>query len=668
MFPNLFSPIHINRLEIKNRICYPSLGLLYSYEGILNDRYVNFFTERARGGAGIVTVGPVGVDLFGAGFVALSLADDSSIPSFRRCASSIKSEGARAWVQLFHAGAYAYSMLLKDKKPVAPSPVYSRLTKETPRELTIEEIKETQESFVKAAERAKAAGFDGVEIIASAGYLVTQFLSPIKNLRTDEYGGSFENRVRFPREIIEIMRKRLGPDFPITIRIAGSDFVAGSNTSNETPLFAKVYEKAGVDAISVTGGWHESHVPQLPMILPRGGFSYLALNVKREVSVPVFASNRITDPYLAEEMINDGVADLVNLGRVLIADPEWPVKAEQGRIDEIRPCVACNQGCTDELFSGKPVYCLANARAGFEGERFVRMSADPKRVMVIGAGPAGLEAAIRAAECGHIVELYEKGEDIGGQLWIAGTPPHKQELWELIHYYDTMLDKYSVDVILEKEVDIDFIREREPDHVIIAEGAAPLKPKIDGIDDDRVISAWDVLRDDPKLGKRVAVIGGGAVGLETALFIAMKGTISPETLHFLFTYEAESIERLRELATRGTKEVTVFEMLPKVGAGVGRSTKWILLGDIQRHGVSVITSAKVTSMKNGVVSYEIDGKQNSMEFDTIVNAIGSRSVRKIADSIEELGIPYDIIGDSLRPAKISEAIHEAFLAVARIGQ
>lgn len=663
MFENLFSPITINKTEIKNRIIYPALGLLYSYDGKLNDKYINYFVERARGGAGIVTVGPVGFDMVGSGPVALQIGTDDVIPDFEKLTALIKKEGARAFIQLFHAGAYSYSKLMGGPDPIAPSAVYSTYSKLMPREMTIDDIRQTQEAFVNAAERAKKAGFDGVEIIASGGYLITQFLSPLKNHRTDEYGGSFENRARFPREIIEMMRSKLGSDFPLSIRMAGNDFVEGSNTDRETPDIARVYEAAGINVINVTGGWHETHVPQLPMELPRGIFSYLAQNIKRAVSVPVISSNRIADPYTAEQFIKDGVCDMVSLGRVLIADPYWPQKARDGLADEIRPCVACSQGCTDQLFSGKPVYCLANPRAGFEGDRNIAKPSKPKKIMVVGAGPAGLEAATRAAEAGHQVELYEKSDVIGGQLWLAGSPPHKQELWELIHYYDALLDKYDIDVFLEHEVSVEDIKKNNPDHVIVAEGAEPLMPPIDGIKSPGVLSAWDILRNDPNLGESVAVIGGGAVGLETAMFIAAKGTLTPEALHFLFIYQAESVERLRELCTQGNKKVTVFEMLPKVGKDVGRSTRWVLLGNVTRYGISIIPGATVKSIKVGMVSFERGGKLDSQQFDTVVNAVGSRSVRKIANEIEKTGIPFTVIGDSVKPAQIDKAIHDGFLAV-----
>ena len=384
MYTKLFSPIQINSLQIKNRIAYPSLGLLYSTDGQLNDRYYNYFAERAGGGAGLVTVGPVGVDFIGSGAIALSLSHDDAIADFKKLTTIIKDGGARAWVQLFHAGAYSHPMFIDGQQPMAPSAVYSRYSQTTPREMTIEDILQTHESFAQAALRAREAGFDGIEILASAGYLVSQFLSKKTNQRTDNYGGSFENRVRFARELIELLRKRLGPEYPLTIRMAGNDFVRDSNTDTETPQFATVYETAGVDAINVTGGWHESRIPQLPMHLPRAAFAFLSLNIKKVVSVPIIASNRISDPASAEQIIRDGYADMVNLGRVLIADPQWPRKAFEGRVDEIRPCVGCSQGCTDEVFSGRPVFCVGNARAGFERERQISISDSPKKVMVVG--------------------------------------------------------------------------------------------------------------------------------------------------------------------------------------------------------------------------------------------------------------------------------------------
>jgi 2,4-dienoyl-CoA reductase (NADPH2) len=666
MYRYLFSPIRINRLEVKNRIAYPSLGLLYSTDGKLNDRYFNYFKERADGGAGLLTVGPVGVDFIGSGAIALSLANDDAISDFKKLSGIIQDGGARAWVQLFHAGAYSHPMFVDGQQPIAPSAVYSRYSQTTPREMTLKDIHQVQEAFARAAERAKEAGFDGVEILASAGYLVTQFLSPRTNQRSDHYGGSFENRVRFPRELIERVRKRLGAQYPLTVRMAGNDFVKDSNTDTETPEFAKIYEEAGVDAINVTGGWHESRIPQLPMHVPRSAFAFLALNVKKAVSVPIIASNRISDPGSAERIIKDGYADMVNLGRVLIADPQWPQKAMEGRVDEIRPCVGCSQGCTDEVFNGRSVYCVGNARAGFEGERQLLKTDKPKSVMVVGAGAGGLEAAVTAAICGHRVELYEKDADIGGQLWIAGAPPHKHEILGFIRYYRAMINKHPIELHLNTAVDADLIRKQNPDYIILAEGARPLLPEIDGIDDPCVYNAWQVMKENPVLGKSVAVIGGGSVGLETALFVAAKGTITPEILYFLFAYEAVTSERLRELMFQGSSGVTVFEMLPRIGQDVGKSTRWILFDNLKRYRISVKTGTTVTSIRNGRVKFQKDGQEEQMQFDNVILASGSKSVPGLSAEIKKMGYPFATVGDGVRPGKLNEAIHGGFLAAMNI--
>ena len=667
MYRQLFSPITINRLDVKNRIVYPALGLLYSYDSRLNDRYYAYFRQRARGGAGIVTVGPVGVDYVGSGLFALSLRDDEYIPAFEKLTAIIRAEGARAFVQLFHAGGYSHPILIDGKTPIGPSPVYNPYAKVTPREMTIEDIQTVQEAFAAAAARAVAAGFDGVEIIASAGYLITQFLSPLRNQRTDQYGGSFENRVRFGREIIERVRRRVGPGVALSVRMAGNDFVPGSNTDSETPAIARVYEAAGVDVINVTGGWHESKVPQLPMELPRSAYAYLALNIKKAVSVPVMASNRIATPEMAEQILRDGCADMVNLGRVLIADPQWPRKAFEGRADEIRPCVACSQGCTDQIFSGQPVFCVGNPLAGFETERVVEPASSPKRVMVVGAGAAGLEAAVTAAMRGHRVTLYEKSDEIGGQIWLAGAPPHKRELLEFVRYYRAMLRRHEIQVRLNTPMDLETVRREAPDHVIVAEGAEALVPPIPGIEAPNVLTAWQVLRDNPLLGRRVAIIGGGAVGLETAMFVAAKGTLTPEILHFLFAYQAEAPERLRELMYRGTSRVTVFEMLPRAGADVGKSTKWILMANLEHHGVKIRTNTKVSAIQDGrIMTLEAEGGSLEEEFDTVIVASGSRPVRRLGAALAEAGIPYTAVGDTRGPGKLNDAIHGGFLAALKI--
>lgn len=666
MFDTLFSPIAISSLTVKNRIAYPSLGLLYSWDRKLNDRYVNYFTEIARGGAGIVTVGPVGVDFIGSGLAVLGLDTDEAIPDFLRVTDAIRARGGSPWTQLFHAGAYTHPLLINGEAPMAPSAVYSPYSKTTPREMSPDDIHTVRQAFADAAARAVKAGFDGVEIIASAGYLLTQFLSPKTNKRTDDYGGSVENRLRFPTEVVAACRQAVGEGFPLSVRMAGNDFVPMSNTDEVTPAIARAYEKSGVNLINVTGGWHESKVPQLPMELPRTGYAYLAATVRKAVSVPVMASNRITTPMDAERLLNDGYCDMVNLGRVLIADPFWPAKALQGRVDEIRPCVACSQGCTDEIFSGMPVTCIGNPRAGYEAERIVRPTTSPKKVMVAGAGPAGLEAAVTAAQMGHHVHLFEAGDTIGGQISLAATPPHKEELLEYIRYYRAMLARHKVAVTLSCPVTPELIRQEKPDHVFVAEGAEPVRPPIPGAQDKKVLSSWDVLKKDRPLGKTVAIVGGGAVGLETALHIAVKGTLSPEMFHFLAAHDAAPPDRLKKGLFTGNHRVTVFEMAPRAGGDMGRSTRWIMMDNLKRYGVRLITSATVTRLSSDQICWD-DGKAEQTEnFDTVILATGSRSVTALSSALPGLGVPFTVIGDGLAPGKFNHAIHGGFLAALQL--
>ncbi|MFO7885233.1 MAG: FAD-dependent oxidoreductase [Desulfobacteraceae bacterium] len=662
----LFSPISINTVEIKNRIAYPSLGLVYSFDRKLNSRYMEFYRARAEGGAGIVTVGPCGVDFIGSGIAFLGIDNDAAIDDFKQLTAVIKKGGAKSWIQLFHSGAYAHPFLIDNQTPMAPSAVYSKYSKTTPREMTIEDIQTVISAFAQAAARAKRAGFDGVEIIGSAGYLISQFLSPKTNKRKDKYGGALDSRLKFPIEVIKKIREAVGPHYPVTIRMAGNDFVEGSNTLKDAALIAGAYEKSGIDAINVTGGWHETKVPQLPYVLPESGFSYLALNIKKAVSVPVMASNRISSPDTAENILREGCADMINLGRVLIADPKWPIKAFQGKYNEIRPCVACSQFCTDRVFSGKPVGCIGNPLAGFERERRLEKSPVSKKVLVAGAGPAGLEAAVTAAKRGHRVEIHERSGAIGGQIPLAASIPHKSSFSRFITYYKAMIKRCRIEVYLNSTVDMALIQQRNPDFVVAATGAEPLMPGIKGINGPNVMSSWDFLKTNPWTGQHLAVIGGGAVGLETALFAASKGTISPDTLEFLFSYNAENNDTLQELLFNGSVKVTIFEQMEKAGKDIGISTRWVVLDQLKKHNVTIITGAEVISIDNTCVVYKKDNQEIARSFDCIVAAAGSKPVNRLGAALKDSDLPYTEIGDCTSPGNIGKAIHQGYLAAMKI--
>ncbi len=664
MFPLLFEPIRLGKIEARNRILMPSLGTLFSMDQKLNERHVRFYERRAEGGAGIIVAGPVGVDFLGSGVIALSLMDDSFIPDFKELARRVHAKGAKLMVQLFHGGRYTFSFMIEGQQAIAPSAVRSRYTGEEPREMTLEDIESVQEAFSQAARRAREAGVDGVEIIGSAGYLISQFLSPVTNQRTDAYGGCFENRARFAVETIRKVRAAVGDDYTVTIRVAGNDFIRGGNTNVESARYCQLFEQAGVDGINVTGGWHEAFVSQLTMEVPRGGYAYLAGGIRNAVNVPVIASNRITDPATAERILAEGMADMVALGRVLIADPDWPLKSSHGRPEEIRPCVGCMQGCMDRIFTGQPLCCLVNAEAGLEGEREIKPAAKPKKVLVVGSGPAGLEAARVAAKAGHQVDLYEKATKIGGQLAVAGAPPGRGEFLGLVDYYMAVLPQVGVKIHTGVELDVEKIKEMNPDCLIVAEGAEPIMPNIPGADQSFVISSWDFLKNSPPLGKKVAVIGGGAVGMEVAMQVARIGTIHPNILEFLMFHRAETDERLHDLVRKGTKDVTIFEMLPRPGQDVGKSSRWVWLQDLREREVSIVTNAKVEAIEPDGIVYTLEGETRKEPFDSVIMAVGSRPKTTLSEGLRQAGIPFRAVGDCTQPRLIIDAVHEGYLAAA----
>ena len=658
----IFEPIIINKLKIKNRIYLPAMHLGMAQDFKVTDQIINFYAQRAKGRPGMICAGYATVDELSGNTQNIGAHDDKFIPGLQKLSKAIKDNGSLSAMQINHAGRYNFSFFLNGKQPVAPSAIASRMTKETPKEMTTDEIKTTINSFAQAALRVQKAGFDAVEVLSGTGYLISEFLSPLTNQRRDNYGGSFENRMRFGLEVVKAVRDAIGKDFPLIVRMNGNDFMPGGNSKTELQEYAKALSDGLVDALCINVGWHEARVPQIVSCVPRGAFSYLARGIKEKVNVPIIASHRINDPKTARQMLDNGMCDMVAMGRSLIADPMLPEKTRLGKEKEIIHCIACAQGCFDNLFKLKHVECLCNPLAGFEGTEPVKKITSPKKVLVAGAGPAGMTAALTAHSRGHDVIIYESSSRPGGQLYLAAAPPGRDEFAQLAKDLETQIVVKKIPIVLKTEVSQEIIKKEKPDTIILATGAKPLIPPIAGIDLPHVVDSWDVLQDKVFTGQKVVIIGGGAVGVETALFLAEKGTISAETIKFLLVNRAEDPETLFKMATQGTKQITLIEMLDKMGKDIGKSTKWGMMQDLGRYNVKTMTGSKVIEITPHGLNIEQDGKIHEIEADTVVVAAGSVSNNPLESVLEKMGVEYRVAGDARQVATAFDAVHQGYKA------
>nr|WP_319397142.1 FAD-dependent oxidoreductase [uncultured Desulfobacter sp.] len=662
----LFDPIQINQLSIPNRIYMPAMHLGMAHDFEVTDQILAFYRRRAKGGPGMICVGYATVDELSGNTQNIGAHDDKFIPGLTRLSETIRKNGSRCAVQINHAGRYNFSFLLNGRQPVAPSAIASRMTKETPRALEIKEIRQIIDAFANAALRIKQAGFDAVEILSGTGYLISEFLSPLTNQRTDEYGGTLENRMRFGLETVQAVRDAVGPDYPLIVRMNGNDFMPGGNDRSELIEYAKQLAKGPVDALCVNVGWHEARVPQIVAQVPGGAFGYLAGDIRAAVDVPVIASHRIDDPETARKMIDQKFCDMVAMGRSLIADPDLPRKAREAREKEIIHCLACAQGCLDNLFNLKHVECLCNPLAGHEYRRTLDKVDTAKKVMVVGGGPAGMTAALASARRGHDVTVYERSGRLGGQLHLAAAPPGRETFARFSNDLEYQLSVEKIPIVLNCEVNQALILKEKPDALIIATGARPLSPPIPGMDLPHVTGAWDVLENKVGTGKHVAVIGGGAVGVETALFLAEKGTVPADTIKFLLVNKAEPLETLFDMATRGSKTVSLIEMTHRMGKDIGKSTRWGMMQDLRRLNVETRTATKVLKITETGIELETDGKITVMNVDTVVVAAGAESYNPLAHVVEKLGIAYHVTGDALKIGTAFDAVHGAYAAAVSI--
>jgi len=643
----LFEPIIVGGVELKNRIVMAPMGSgLCAADGSVSQRQIDYYVERAKGQVGLIITEPANVDAPESGIgigPTLSADHDAYIPGLRKLADAIHNNGAKVIMQLLHTGPLRM-VGVSSVQPVAASAIPSRLLpKVPPRELSTEEVEELIEKHAQAARRIQQAGFDGVEIGAGQGYLIGTFLSPLTNKRTDRFGGGTpEARATFLLEIIRRIRERVGGNgFVIGCKPSVEQGVPGGITLEDTKRIAPLLVEAGVNMFNAWGWWHEAPGHSTIAAAPRGIFIYCAEALKEVVSVPVGAVGRINDPRFAAQIIAEKRADLVIMGRALLADPYLPEKAAEGDLDDIRMCIACN-ACLDEEFSAlltpgvercnpHPPICSVNAEIGMEGEQKMRPSDTPKKILVVGGGPAGMEVARVASLRGHRVTLWEAKDKLGGALVPAAVPPHKEEINNIINYLTYQMKKLNVKVELNKESTAEAILKEEADEVVIATGGTNIIPKIPGIGGKNVATAIEVLTGKREVGEKVVIIGGGMVGCETAEFLARKG-----------------------------KKVTILELLPRIARDIGVTNRTAMRERIQEAGITVLTSAETKEISETEVTVEVEGKMQPIEADTVVISVGFRPDSNLREALEGKVPVLHIIGDSNEPGKILGAIHDGW--------
>lgn len=635
-FKFLFNPISIKNLILKNRIVMaPMVNLFANPDGSVSRRTVNYYKERARGGPSLIIVETCFLDeLYSKGFVTqLGIHSDSMLPGLNELSETIKAYGVAAGIQIAHCGIqrphFKYPLL-------APSAIPWEATGITPKEMTIEEIEKTIVDFGEAARRAKQAGFDLIEIHGAHGYLITGFLSPETNRRTDKYGRTLENRMRFGLEVVREIRKKVGNNFPLGFRMNGSDYIEGGITLEEAKETAKSLESEGIDVLHISAGTYKTrHLRMTSMYLPPANNVWLAEEIKKVVKIPVIASGSINDPIVAEEIIKTGKADLISLARQLLADPYWPKKVKQGRIEDILRCIRCNDGCLVRLLQGIAIRCTINPETGREEEYKIGPAERVKKVFVVGGGPAGMEAARILALRGHKTTLFEKENMLGGQLLAASVPDFKKDLKNLLNYLSTQIQKLKINIVLGNEITTEFIEERKPDVVVVATGATQKIPKeFQGIKDTFVATAMEVLMGKKQVGEKVVIVGSGLIGCETAWHLAEQG-----------------------------KKVTLTDIrdLGEIMSDIEGVSRIVITMRFKELGVRIIPSVKLEEIGKKRISF-IDKGWNKISLegmDNVIMATGFEPCGNLYNEIKDKGFEVYAIGDCIKPRKIFTAIHEA---------
>jgi 2,4-dienoyl-CoA reductase (NADPH2) len=648
-YPHLLAPLDLGFTTLKNRVLMGSMHTGLEERGNW-DRVSEYYAQRAKGGAALIVTGGIAPNPEGGVFPgAAGLYTPADIANHRKVTERVHDEGGKIAMQILHAGRYAYG-----PDCVSASPVKSPISPFPPKELDEEGIEKQIADFATAAARAREAGYDGVEVMGSEGYFLNQFLVTHVNQRTDRWGGSYENRMRLPIEVVKRVRAAVGKDFIIIYRLSMIDLVPGGSSFGEVVTLAGEIEKAGATIINTGIGWHEARIPTIATSVPRAAFTWVTKKLMGRVSIPVITSNRINRPEVAEAVLAEGAADMVSMARPFLADPEFVAKAAAGRADEIAPCIGCNQACLDHTFSGKISTCLVNPRACYETELVVTPAAAPKRFAVVGAGPAGLSAALAAAERGHKVTLFDQADEIGGQLNMARRIPGKEEFNGLVDWYRTMVANSGIDLRLGQRVGVEVLKGY--DEVIVATGVTPRAVDIPIGEGARVLSYVDVLKGGVEAGKRVAIIGAGGIGFDVAEFLTQAGSSPTENLEeWLREWGvADPGEARGGLAPDGpqpeapAREVTLLQRKAQaLGKGLGKTTGWIHRSTLKMKGVKMIAGVNYERIDaEGLHVSFGEARENPQVIvcDSVVFCAGQESDRSLADALAAEGIAAHVIG------------------------
>ena len=647
-YPKLLSPLDLGFTKLKNRVLMGSMhtGLEETKDW---NRVAEFYAARARGGVGLMVTGGMAPNAEGGVFPgAAGLFSDADIANHRIVTDRVHDADGKIAMQILHAGRYAYSPAC-----VGPSAIKSPISPFPPKELDEDGIEKQISDIVTAATRARQAGYDGVEVMGSEGYFINQFLVTHTNKRTDRWGGSYENRMRLPIEVVRRVREAVGPDFIVIYRLSMIDLIPNGSTWDEVVQLAKAVEAAGATILNTGIGWHEARIPTIATSVPRRAFTWVTKKLMGAVQIPIITSNRINMPEVAENVLVDGCADMVSMARPFLADADFVAKAAAGKASEIAPCIACNQACLDHTFGGKLSSCLVNPRACHETELTVETAVTPKLIAVVGAGPAGLSAALTAAERGHKVTLFDKANDIGGQLNMAKQVPGKEEFWGLVDYYRTMVAKLGITVQLGTTATPDMLAPF--DEIIMATGVAPRDPAIPGQDGPNVLSYIDVLRGKAKVGEKVAIIGAGGIGFDVAEFLVTADSPTENLDEWLQEWGVGDPAQTRGgLRPEGpqpeapTRQVTLLQRKSeKLGKRLGKTTGWIHRAGLQMKNVKMVGGVNYEKIDaSGLHVSDGEARQNPrvIEADTIVLCAGQVPERSLADALISAGRAVHVIG------------------------